>query len=621
MGIEAGRVFCEHLGLAYRVALAATGNPAEAEDAVQDSYLRFVESWASFDRTRPVEPYLARVVINAAAKLGRAEARRAARQQARSREDAMRTLEKPPVSAEELAALRTAVAELPAGERLAVSLHYLEGLTIDDTAAALAVPRTTAANRVQQGLDSLKRALTAAGFGALAAPVALAALPKPEAPAALKLAVAKLAAGGVPASSAAAVSAAAKGGLIVKIGLGVAAAGLVAGGVFWAVGGKSEEGAKPPAAERVPGKDYPYGEGVVYKREYAAIGSFRGGLQDGPGAEMEISGDTPRAMAPNGDWYFLGQEKDLAILRYDARKKRASLIAWSGPVGKRGGPAECARFAGGGYGAGMGLSVDPSGKFLVIQDTNNSSYMWKLDLETITVEPTSGAEAIKGSAVRGGAPDGSTYFAKADGKLKKVSPDGKTVQDLGVTLEAPLQMSSYFGGLLVNEKAGRLYAGSRDPYSPWGVFWYWDMKTGKATGLCGPKKVGGESGKVIAQDGGEVDKNFSCSSGPADKVSFWCCGGPSYGPDRGERYLYIPGGDESTCSRLDIEKKYVTKMVKADPKGDRSLWTFGDGKQGKDYKFADPYCWAGSPVWGKDGEYYMTWALCSAIDVYTPVQK
>jgi hypothetical protein len=66
---------------------------------------------------------------------------------------------------------------------------------------------------------------------------------------------------------------------------------------------------------------------------------------------------------------------------------------------------------------------------------------------------------------------------------------------------------------------------------------------------------------------------------------------------------------------------YVTMMVKADPKGDRSLWTFGEGKQGKDYRFADPYCWAGSPIWGPNGEYYMTWALCSAIDVYTPVQK
>jgi hypothetical protein len=86
------------------------------------------------------------------------------------------------------------------------------------------------------------------------------------------------------------------------------------------------------------------------------------------------------------------------------------------------------------------------------------------------------------------------------------------------------------------------------------------------------------------------------------------------------RRLLWAGGDESTFSRLDLEKKYVTKMVHADAK-DRSLWTFGDGRQGKDYRFADPYCWPGAPQWGDDGEFYMSWALCTRIDVYRPVGR
>jgi RNA polymerase sigma-70 factor (ECF subfamily) len=235
MGIEAGRVFCEHLNLAYRVALAATGDPAEAEDAVQDSYLRFAESWASFDRSRPVEPFLALIVARTASNRGRAESRRAAREETRAREDAMNAVETPSVSAEELAALRSAVAALPAGERLAVSLHYLEGLTIDDTAAALAVPRTTAANHVKKGLDELKKVLTAAGFGAAAAPAILAAMPRPEAPASLAAAVEKIVSGQVPmvgsgaGSAGAAVGAATKGGMAMKIIVSVVAAGVLAG--------------------------------------------------------------------------------------------------------------------------------------------------------------------------------------------------------------------------------------------------------------------------------------------------------------------------------------------------------------------------------------------------------
>ena len=48
--------------------------------------------------------------------------------------------------------------------------------------------------------------------------------------------------------AAAATTAGLKGGIIVKIGLGIAAAGLVAGTAFMAVGGRSEEGAKPNAS-------------------------------------------------------------------------------------------------------------------------------------------------------------------------------------------------------------------------------------------------------------------------------------------------------------------------------------------------------------------------------------
>lgn len=369
---------------------------------------------------------------------------------------------------------------------------------------------------------------------------------------------------------------------------------------------------------KVPGKDYPYGDGVIYKRD-VLFGSFATGNLDGPPTEVELYGAGACRM-PNGDWYILEEDVHCGLYKYDAKKKRVITLSGGAPYGKFGGTIETMRLARGGYGRGMGMSPDPTGKFLKIYDRSNGGFWWQVDLETGAVTPSSGAAAIEGAVVQGATDNGTVYFAKGDRKLKRLLPDGKTVEDLGVMLEPPLQMSSYAGGLLVNEKLGRLYAGSRDPYSPWGIFWYWDLKTGKATGLCGPKKIGGESGKVVAQDGGEVDKNFHCASGPADKVSFWCTGGPNFGPDRGDRYLYLPGGDESTCSRLDLEKKYVTKMIHADAK-DRSLWTFGEGRQGKDYRFADPYCWPGAPSWGSDGEYYMGWALCTKIEVYRPVEK
>jgi RNA polymerase sigma-70 factor (ECF subfamily) len=618
------------LGRAHLFARRVLGDATLAEDAVQEACLRYIRRPPLVEGSAEAESYFLRVVHGASVNLLKSERARARREEKVMEQqlEAATAPDRQVLDRETLRAARAEIERMPRELREAVCLCCEAGLTHREAAEIVGVPLKTMSDRVGRALGRLRKALAASGFAAVASGAlaeALAPGGPADAPAHLVGAVRRLIEE-VPAGKPVAVggsSAALKGGLIVKIGLGIATVGLVAGTTFLAIGGRSGEPASPPAAAKVPGKDYPYGEGVVYKREYAAIGSFRGGIQDGPGAEMEISGDTPRAMAPNGDWYFLGQEKDLVIMRYDARKKRASVIAWSGPVGKRGGPAECARFAGGGYACGMGLGVDPTGKYLIVGDANNNGYQWKMDLEKFIVEPTSGAEAVKGSAVRGAAPDGAYYFAKDDGKLRKVSPDGKTVQDLGVQLDRPLLLPSGRGNLLVDEKLGRLWTMTRDPFSPWGIVWYWDLKTGKATGVTGAKKD--KDGRYVLCDGSPATKDgtspeYHCSSGPAGKTTFWCASGMTFGPDRGERYVYLGGGDESTCTRIDHVKGYVTKLVKADPK-DRSLWTFGEGRQGKDVNFNDPYNWAPCPHWGPDGEFYMAWALASAIDVYRPVQK
>jgi hypothetical protein len=117
---------------------------------------------------------------------------------------------------------------------------------------------------VDEGLELLRGMMARAGYAA--APTAvLGALAHtaPPVPVSLTTAVAKLVADGVGAglspvpATGAATSAVLKGGLIVKIGLGVAAAGLVAGTALWAVGGKSEESAKPKAPSAVEGSSAP----------------------------------------------------------------------------------------------------------------------------------------------------------------------------------------------------------------------------------------------------------------------------------------------------------------------------------------------------------------------------
>ena len=111
MDKQAGEIFCEHLDFAYRVALSAARDPVEAEDVVQEAYLRFVRGWNDFDRSRPIRPYLTRAVIHAAIDRARSEHRRAAREERAAREAEMSG--KSACDGEQLEALRQARATDP----------------------------------------------------------------------------------------------------------------------------------------------------------------------------------------------------------------------------------------------------------------------------------------------------------------------------------------------------------------------------------------------------------------------------------------------------------------------------------------------------------------------------
>lgn len=54
-----------HTNTLYRTALAILGNPAEAEDAVQDTFLRYLETRPQLRDSEHEKAWLLRVIINA----------------------------------------------------------------------------------------------------------------------------------------------------------------------------------------------------------------------------------------------------------------------------------------------------------------------------------------------------------------------------------------------------------------------------------------------------------------------------------------------------------------------------------------------------------------------------
>ena len=158
------QVFEEHERGVHAAALRILGNPAQAQDVVQDVFLRIWRRPGSFDSNRgEIGSYLRMMARSRALDLwregqaaGRASDRlKAAVTQAEPRDEA----ERPSVQAErheEGTTVRAAVRRLPDAQREAVVMAYWGGLTADEIARHAGVPLGTAKSRIRMGLDRLR---------------------------------------------------------------------------------------------------------------------------------------------------------------------------------------------------------------------------------------------------------------------------------------------------------------------------------------------------------------------------------------------------------------------------------------------------------------------------------
>ena len=114
-----------HTNTLYRTALAILGNPAEAEDAVQDTVLRYLETRPQLRDSEHEKAWLLRVIINACR----------SRLRAAKRHPLTELLASYPAHGPEESAVVEAVLALPPRERTAVHLFYYEGYSTQEIAA------------------------------------------------------------------------------------------------------------------------------------------------------------------------------------------------------------------------------------------------------------------------------------------------------------------------------------------------------------------------------------------------------------------------------------------------------------------------------------------------------
>ena len=156
---------------AFRLACQLTGDAAAAEDVAQEAFVAALRGVHTLSPGDPLRAWLFRIVERTALKRVRSDTRREAREE---RALAPRGEEAPAdvvARTEETALVREHLGRLSPKLRHALALRFLEGMSLEEVAATLEVPRKTVSSRVRLGLEALRAGL------APALSVSLAALP------------------------------------------------------------------------------------------------------------------------------------------------------------------------------------------------------------------------------------------------------------------------------------------------------------------------------------------------------------------------------------------------------------------------------------------------------------
>ncbi len=157
----------DHLDALYRTALRLTGRPQDAEDLVQETFLR---AWRSLHTYRPgtnPKAWLFRILHNARIDRYRASTRTVQTVDEMEGQDPAFVVTETPESSVLAgvmdAEVRQALMNLPEMFRACLILADLEGFSYQEIADILGIPRGTVMSRLFRGRRAMRKAL--AGYG------------------------------------------------------------------------------------------------------------------------------------------------------------------------------------------------------------------------------------------------------------------------------------------------------------------------------------------------------------------------------------------------------------------------------------------------------------------------
>ena len=139
----------KHENTLFRAALAILGDVHGAEDAVQDTFLRYLEKRPDFRDENHERAWLLKVTANLCKSALRAQ----------KRHPTVELLDVYPAPDEDARELVEAVLELPANQRAAVHLFYYEGYSTEEIAAILGQRPGTVRSHLSRARETLRQKL------------------------------------------------------------------------------------------------------------------------------------------------------------------------------------------------------------------------------------------------------------------------------------------------------------------------------------------------------------------------------------------------------------------------------------------------------------------------------
>ncbi len=140
----------------YRIALSHTGRREDAEDAVHDVFIKYLEKAPIFADERHEEAWFIRVTINRSLDIVRRDTRRGFA-------PLDENTDKPDTPDEGAGDILEVVNGLPPKYKSVILLHCLEEKSVEDTARALGISVSAVKMRLVRGREMLKRRMETEG--------------------------------------------------------------------------------------------------------------------------------------------------------------------------------------------------------------------------------------------------------------------------------------------------------------------------------------------------------------------------------------------------------------------------------------------------------------------------